>query len=763
MRRYLTIFGLIGLWLGAVALPAVGQDDKEARRRLLLEERNRIDQELKALDGGEPAAPPAPPAAEAKPEETSPTPMPTVEVVDKRLFTPPIGQAVSTVERKQFEYTKDFSVKDLTETAPGVFVKQGNGPRDFNMSIRGSGAKIGFGVRNIKVYEDWFPVTQSDGLSRTDITDPHAYGAVDIIRGPSSTRYDNYALGGVVNFRQRPGQEINGLEIGQDFGSFGYHNSYLTWGGQVGGLGYSTFGSYIGGDGYIDWSNFTTITQNMLATFAPDSSRQITFKLINNNTNTNVPSRLSLNQWNADPFGAGTVSLSVAGAPSRTVGAQQADQSREDQRTIVGARYSQLLAPGTTATFTGTFDYKDIYQIFGTITDNQNPNWNAMADLVHDGTLFGMRARHYVGGFFNYMHQDASTLFNLADYNGTSGALQSSSRSYILNAGGRAREELTFAPGWTAVLGLGGESSTVRGTLRNRTASETYTSVNVARSFTNIAPEASLIYSPNDQILTHFRVGTGYGIPNFGNLTTTSAGLPGNNVDLKAQKNLGVELGLDAVRLFGQRLDLSLTGYYEFFDDEFVTQSPGAGLSAFTTNAPHSQHRGVEVAAVVRPFVGVPWWEGLYVRTAYTFNDQFYTDFTEVINGVPFNRDGKQIPGVERNILNGRIGYESSFGLGGFFEVNYQDSYFVNNSNTLKAPSYYVFNLNLHYARDIKWGWLKRMEAFVDMQNLGNKTYIGSAVTVTDDVVNSQASLANKQAFFSGSPFSVTGGIRLKF
>ena len=141
----------------------------------------------------------------------------------------------------------------------------------------------------------------------------------------------------------------------------------------------------------------------------------------------------------------------------------------------------------------------------------------------------------------------------------------------------------------------------------------------------------------------------------------------------------------------------------------------------------------------------MPWWEGLYLSAAYTFNDQFYTDFTEVINGVAFNRDGKQIPGVERSFLNSRLGYESYFGLGGWFEVNYQDSYFVNNSNTLRAPSYNVLNLDLHYARDLKWAWLSRIEAFLELQNLLDTTYIGSAVTVTDDVVNS-AGLARQQA-----------------
>ena len=48
-------------------------------------------------------------------------------------------------------------------------------------------------------------MTQPDGLSRTDLPDPHAYGAIDVIRGPSSASYGNYATGGAINFRLRTG------------------------------------------------------------------------------------------------------------------------------------------------------------------------------------------------------------------------------------------------------------------------------------------------------------------------------------------------------------------------------------------------------------------------------------------------------------------------------------------------------------------------------------------------------------------------------
>ena len=78
------------------------------------------------------------------------------------------------------------------------------------------------------MFEDGFPATQPDGLARTDLTDPHAYSGVDVVQGPSSTLYGNYATGGAINFHTRTGQDIHGIEVGSDFGSFGYFNDYLT-------------------------------------------------------------------------------------------------------------------------------------------------------------------------------------------------------------------------------------------------------------------------------------------------------------------------------------------------------------------------------------------------------------------------------------------------------------------------------------------------------------------------------------------------------
>lgn len=204
-----------------------------------------------------PAGPSGGPSAGASSTAETPSFTPSV------LRSPP-GQTVTTVPSEIIRNTPVFTVGDLLQYSPGVSTKVGNGPRDIGISIRGSNARNGFGVRNIVVLEDGFPVTQPDGLSRTDLIDPHAYGAVDVFRGPSSALFGNYATGGAVNFRMRTGAEIDGAEIGTDFGSYGYLNSYLIAGKASGAFDLSLFASDVRGDGYISHSQFNTQTINFV-------------------------------------------------------------------------------------------------------------------------------------------------------------------------------------------------------------------------------------------------------------------------------------------------------------------------------------------------------------------------------------------------------------------------------------------------------------------------------------------------------------------
>ena len=148
------------------------------------------------------------------------------------------------------------------------------------------------------------------------------------------------------------------------------------------------------------------------------------------------------------------------------------------------------------------------------------------------------------------------------------------------------------------------------------------------RGITNVAPELGVVYTPSRDWQFHARVGTGYGTPQFTNLFVTPQGQPGNNTRPQSQTNVGYDVGADWTPVRG--VLLSLTGFYEFFENELVSQSPGPGLPNFTFNAPASEHRGIEAAADIA--LGA----GFRLTAAYIYNNQIYTDYTEQLpNNAP--------------------------------------------------------------------------------------------------------------------------------
>ncbi|MBM4123775.1 MAG: hypothetical protein FJ246_02280 [Nitrospira sp.] len=54
--------------------------------------------------------------------------------------TPPEGVSRSTVTREEFTEQPTRHMRESLESLPGMTVRQGDGPRDFNISIRGSGS-----------------------------------------------------------------------------------------------------------------------------------------------------------------------------------------------------------------------------------------------------------------------------------------------------------------------------------------------------------------------------------------------------------------------------------------------------------------------------------------------------------------------------------------------------------------------------------------------------------------------------------------------
>lgn len=704
----------------------------------------------------------------------------------------PAGQTATTIDRSQFDNRPSFSVSDVLRDSPGISIKQGNGPRDFGISIRGSNARNGFAIRNLVIFEDGFPVTQPDGLSRSDLIDPHAYAAIDVIRGPSSALYGNYATGGALNFRTRPGGTIDGVEYGVDGGSYGYLNNYLAAGKKVGNFEGSLFASDVRGEGYIGNSWFNTQTVNFLGTLKATPDDRFTVKIINNDLSARLPIRQSLNQYYLNPFqqgcatgatsapGCGTVRLfnngfnATAGTDTET--ALQAGLGRNDRRTIVGGRWEHDFDNTLTWRNQFVFDDRNISQPTGTSSSiGDFPSYNYMSDLTKRGELLGLESTTFFGAFYNTLSASSDTRNVMPGGNATLGRLSSSLFSETTNYGVRARQELRLTTSLTAVAGVGWETTLLKGTntayaYAGPAGITTTTLTTADQQFQNAAPELALLYNLNNEWLFRGRVATGYGTPQVSNLFVLATGLSGNNTQLQAQKNLGYDLGFDWTP--NNTLKLSATGFYEFFRNEIVSQATPAGSpnATYTFNAPRSEHRGIELAA---DWKFHPGWR---FTAAYTYLDEVYTEYVEnLTNGAvfSFNRAGNKIPGISPNELAARIGYDAFAGplagLGGFVEVQWKDSFYMDNANLLKAPGYELVNVNVHYKTDLMSDTFRSLNLFLEVRNVLDRTYIASANNIANTVTgaglqNSAGVLANTTgSIYAGSPRTFVAGMKVAF
>lgn len=692
----------------------------------------------------------------------------------------PTGQTVNTVDRSVIQNSAGFSIAEVVGYSPGVTVNMSNGPRDVVVSVRGSGARAGgTGLRNIQAFEDGFPITQPDGAGRTDAVDPHAYGAIDVFRGPAAAIYGNFALEGSITFRTRRPEEINGFEAGFDAGSFGYRNTYATYGHKADNYEVMAFGSVVRGDGFTGHTSYETYTFNALATLTPSARNRFTFKMITNDMYPNLSFRISLNQFAVNPYQKGCANLESAGCASISVfangvngtrvslSAEQSGAQRHDRRTIVGGRWENFIDTRTTLRTQVTFDLRDIKQpTAATGGLGTYPSFNATSDITRKGTLAGRPTVHFFGVSANFQNSNAST-YNLAPGgNATLGALTASSYGHTANMAVRAREEWRLTPRITVTGGLGIERTMLEG--RNvaytysATAAPTLARVSADRALLNVAPDASVVVRASKALRLQSHLGAGYGSPGFGNLFVTPEGINGNNTQLKSMNNIGIDASADLT--LGSVFSGNVATFYEWYYDEMLTQSPGINLLSYTFNAPRSIHKGVEVSADIRPLpAALP---GLRWLTSYSHLVQRFDEYTERLSAgtqsVAFDRAGNWLPGVVPNAYQSRLTYDQGYGplagLGANVEVVHRDAFFLDNANQIKTPAYTIANLGVRY--DGRFGGARRrgLNLLFQVQNLTNKVYVSSgfllanSLNATTGEQNPASVLANQGSLLAGAP-----------
>jgi iron complex outermembrane recepter protein len=769
--------------------------------------------------GAAPAsAPSAPTSAAPAAEEADALAHPpgfTPERMKLPVYRDPPGQTETTIQTRHFQNESLQTVGDLLEYSPGVTINQGNSARDIVIQIRGSGARTTTGLSNIVVQEDGFNLTlPNGGGGYTLALDPHAYGAVDVYRGASSALWGNYAMEGAVNFRMRNGADINGVELGSEYGSFGSVQNWAIGGKKIGDFDLSLFASDVRGDGYINHTGYNTQTLDFKGTWSPTTTDRLTLKALQNDWFSYMGGRESWTQYMLNPWqrgygcnyltalnapfcvavqGAPVPANGIGGKPAPSESPAEVGMHRHNTRDFVGLRYEHDFDNLTTWRSQASWDYNDYEQ-------PTNPAWqsrgpvvavNADTDITSHAPLFGMPATHYLGFIYNNAHQTQNSWFVIPfNFNqGAVGAQAAALNTFQSDMGLRAREELAitkeltgvvgFSSTWTKIYGVSDSYSYTKSLIVPQLGSP---EIRDAQSYWNYAPEAALAWRINPEWQMRARYETAYATPSASSLFTTSAGVPGDNTSLKSQTSQGFDLGADWTPA-GRNFTANVTLFNEWWRNEFLSQLAANAVS-YTSNIPASIHRGVEASVEWRPV------EGWRLVGNYTFNDQFFQNLQDTVSGsttttvkgvstttttiLPIQRAGLKLPGVPSNVFTGRIAYDQPFGdfkgLGGFVEYQYRGDSPLDNANLLWAPGYGIVNADIHYTRDLDNGEIKKFTIYFGVKNIFDRTYISSFPVVTDALFGAKnllqqpaAALSNSANVIPGSPRAFYVGARVKF
>src|SRR4030095_14203812 len=116
----------------------------------------------------------------------------------ERAFDLPI--AIDTVDRDRIQNGQlQVNLSESLAGIPGVSIQnRWNYAQDLQLSIRGFGARANFGVRGIRLYQDYIPATMPDGQGQTGSFSLVSAQRIEVLRGPFSSLYGN-AAGGVTS------------------------------------------------------------------------------------------------------------------------------------------------------------------------------------------------------------------------------------------------------------------------------------------------------------------------------------------------------------------------------------------------------------------------------------------------------------------------------------------------------------------------------------------------------------------------------------
>ena len=570
------------------------------------------------------------------------------------------------------------SLQEYLTAIPGVFtLNSSNYAQDLRISIRGFGARAGFGIRGIKLVVDGIPETTPDGQGQLDNLPLSLIREISVIRGPSALRYGN-ASGGVIaiNTLLPGGERLNSVSVLT--GGFGQRQVSLT-----NGFGDDT-NSYLlhfTSQKIKGFREYSAVENNL---FNFRSSHQLSDKaklnLQLNHVSSPIaqdPGGLNLEDFQSNPFAARGLNVSYNAGERLT-------------HSKVGVSLISKVSAKMVLNGYGFYSGRD---------------FDAFLPFENGGVVDLNRS---------YGGQGSSITYDAGDWNfqlGYDWASQNDHRQRYENLEGAIgaktlnQNEIFKALGGYLITQWQKNQWTVSGGVRydrnTLTVQDQFLSNGDSSDEMNLSafsPQLGISY----QISTVSLFGgysSGYETPTLSELSATIDGKSGFNKDLDIQQAQQFELGM---RYLSKKLQGSLVWYNIATQNDILPyESASFPSQTLYQNIGETRRTGVEWEVNYQPMPHLSI-QANYNRANNTFENETFK--------------GNKLPGIAKNFGSVSIRKELNEKLVVTLKRIYRGTLFANNDNSVELPKISIDHLEMMWIT-------KRGVLSGGIQNLFNKTY----------------------------------------
>ena len=610
---------------------------------------------------------------------------------------------VQTIDSKLIENQQTTTLLPALNTVAGLRMEE-RSPGSYRLAMRGSLIRSPFGIRNVKIYVDEFPMTDAGGNTYLNLIDPASIQGIHILKGPDGSLYGANS-GGVVRIQPK-GFDVtdNQASLLISGGSFGLFQEQLSVQRQVNDKYHFSFDqSFIRSDGYRENTALNKKTFQTAHQWKYTQSNQLRFFALYSDVGYRTPGGLTQSQMDENP----KMSRPPAG-PNPGAKEQQA------------GIYNKTFFGGLVHATQISEKLSHSISIFGSHTDFENP-FITNYEYRKEQNL-GLRT------YFSYKNTDQENLhwqiqigyegqkgWNKIDNFDNEGGistnpqakdnLDNTQHSFFYRAMAKLYQR------WTIEGSIGLNQSTI--TYRQRYPESSASKDNI--DFGGIwMPRVATSYLLTDRLALRGSISKGYSTPTIAEVRSSDNIV---NTDLEAETGTNYEIGgrFESKR---RRFIADLSFYHYDMQNGIIRQLRENGAEYYV-NAGEMIQKGIE--ASIWAYLLTPqqkqWIQALSVQSSVSYNHYRFGEY--LVNNDDFSQN--KITAVPDWVWSNNM----SISFPKRFDFNiahiFTSSMPLNDTNTVFADKFHLVQLKGNWT--YRFNNSRQLQFFAGIDNLLNEQY----------------------------------------